>query len=75
MVDRMATSVKITIGGVEMIARCQGGSVLIQAAAKINLFLEVLARRSDGFHEIETLIAPITLFDSLRFGIRSHPRI
>jgi 4-diphosphocytidyl-2-C-methyl-D-erythritol kinase len=35
------------------------------ARAKVNLFLRVLRRREDGFHEIETSIAPITLCDSL----------
>jgi 4-diphosphocytidyl-2-C-methyl-D-erythritol kinase len=35
------------------------------AHAKLNLFLRVLRRREDGFHEIETLMAPITLHDSL----------
>src|SRR5438067_3677726 len=35
------------------------------AHAKVNLFLRVLRRREDGFHEVETLIAPITLHDSL----------
>ena len=36
------------------------------AAAKVNLFLRVLARRDDGFHEIETLMTRITLYDSLQ---------
>jgi 4-diphosphocytidyl-2-C-methyl-D-erythritol kinase len=36
-----------------------------QAHAKINLSLRVFRRREDGFHEIETLIAPIALRDSL----------
>jgi 4-diphosphocytidyl-2-C-methyl-D-erythritol kinase len=35
------------------------------ARAKVNLFLRVLRRREDGFHEIETSIAPVTLCDSL----------
>ena len=35
------------------------------AHAKVNLFLRVLRRREDGFHEIETLIAPIGLHDSV----------
>ena len=35
------------------------------AHAKVNLFLRVLRRREDGFHEIETFMAPITLCDSL----------
>src|SRR5207249_7841135 len=29
--------------------------------------LEVLARRPDGFHEIETVMAAVTLYDSLVF--------
>jgi 4-diphosphocytidyl-2-C-methyl-D-erythritol kinase len=37
------------------------------APAKINLFLEVLGKRSDGFHEIETLIGAISLRDTLYF--------
>jgi 4-diphosphocytidyl-2-C-methyl-D-erythritol kinase len=35
------------------------------APAKINLSLKILGRRDDGFHEIETLIAPISLCDEL----------
>lgn len=37
------------------------------APAKLNLFLEVLGKRADGFHEIETLMVPINLYDSLSF--------
>ena len=35
------------------------------APAKINLFFKILRRREDGFHEIETLMAPISLGDEL----------
>lgn len=41
--------------------------VVIQAPAKLNLFFEVLAKRSDGFHEIESLMCPIDLYDTLHF--------
>jgi 4-diphosphocytidyl-2-C-methyl-D-erythritol kinase len=41
--------------------------VEILAPAKINLFFEVLNRRDDGFHEIETLMVPIAIFDTLSF--------
>lgn len=41
----------------------------IQAHAKVNLVLRVLAKRVDGFHEIETLMAPITLADELDVSI------
>jgi 4-diphosphocytidyl-2-C-methyl-D-erythritol kinase len=36
------------------------------APAKINLSLKILDRRNDGFHELDTLIAPISLYDELR---------
>jgi 4-diphosphocytidyl-2-C-methyl-D-erythritol kinase len=37
----------------------------VLAPAKINLSLKILGRRGDGFHEIETLIAPISLYDKI----------
>jgi len=40
-------------------------SVVVRAPAKLNLFFEVLARRGDGYHEIESLMVPIGLFDTL----------
>ncbi len=40
----------------------------VLAPAKINLSLKILGRRSDGFHKIETLIAPITLCDEIEIG-------
>ena len=41
------------------------------APAKINLSLRVLGRRSDGFHEIATFIAPISLCDEIKIEQRS----
>lgn len=35
------------------------------APAKINLSLKVFDKRDDGFHEIETLIAPVSLYDKI----------
>lgn len=39
--------------------------LVVQTPAKLNLFFEVIARRDDGFHEIETLVYPIDIFDTL----------
>ena len=43
-----------------------------RAPAKLNLYLEVGERRGDGFHELETLIVPIRIWDSLTLAA-SHP--
>ena len=37
----------------------------VLAPAKINLSLKILGRRDDSFHEIETLISPISLADKI----------
>lgn len=47
--------------------RRTGNTIEVLAPAKLNLFLEVLAKRADGFHEIETLIWPIRLHDTVLF--------
>lgn len=42
------------------------GSASVDAPAKVNLFLRVLDRRSDGFHELDTLFQAISLSDGVR---------
>jgi 4-diphosphocytidyl-2-C-methyl-D-erythritol kinase len=44
-----------------------GGRVVVWAPAKVNLFLEVLGKRDDGYHELETLLVAVSLYDSLVF--------
>ncbi len=43
-------------------------AVHVLAPAKINLFLEVLGKRPDGYHDIETLILALELFDGITLG-------
>src|SRR4051812_22412392 len=49
--------------------------VVVWAPAKVNLFLEVLGKRPDGYHEIATLMAAIRLYDTLVFHAESSPAL
>jgi 4-diphosphocytidyl-2-C-methyl-D-erythritol kinase len=44
-----------------------GTGMVVQAPAKLNLFFEVLGKRADGYHEIETLMCPVNLYDTIWF--------
>ena len=41
----------------------------INANAKINLFLEITGRRSDGYHLVDTVMQEISLSDVLEVGL------
>ncbi len=49
--------------------------MVLLAPAKINLTLAVLGKRPDGFHEIESLVAAVTLFDELAFSGRADSEL
>ncbi len=42
----------------------------VWSPAKVNLFFEILFKRDDGFHEIQTVATPIDLCDELEFWLR-----
>ena len=44
----------------------------IEAPAKLNTRLKVTGRRSDGYHELVTVMVPITLFDLLELTVVSE---
>jgi 4-diphosphocytidyl-2-C-methyl-D-erythritol kinase len=45
------------------------GIVTALAPAKVNLFLHILGRRPDGYHELQTLFQLIDLCDELQFEV------
>lgn len=53
----------------------QGTRVSVSTPAKLNLFLELNARRADGFHELDSVMVPISLYDSLALRVRSDDQI
>ncbi len=48
-----------------MLIRRSASAIRVRTPAKVNLFLEVLARRADGYHELATLMTAVSLFDTL----------
>ena len=53
----------------------KGGVVSLCAPAKVNLSLAVFDRRSDGFHDLHTIMSTINLFDDLRLEMSDKPGI
>ena len=51
------------------------GETLWPAPAKLNLFLHVVGRRADGYHELQTLFQLIDLCDTIGIAQRSDGRI
>src|SRR5262245_16473821 len=39
---------------------------------KVNLLLNILGRRADGFHELETIIHPVKVYDRISFTRQGH---
>jgi 4-diphosphocytidyl-2-C-methyl-D-erythritol kinase len=51
----------------------RGVELVAKAPAKVNLHLEVLGQRKDGYHEVETILQTVEIFDELRFRITKGP--
>jgi len=50
-------------------------TIRIPAYAKVNLRLEVLGKRADGYHELRTIFQTVGLHDTLEFRSSRHPGI
>ena len=46
--------------------------IIIKSPAKINLHLEVIGKRDDGFHELAMIMQNIDLSDYLKFHINNE---
>ena len=49
--------------------------IVRNAYAKINLGLDVLRRREDGYHEVKMIMQTIGLYDTLTFTRKEEPGI
>ena len=47
--------------------------LVVRAPAKVNLFLEVLSKRPDGYHDLATLMVAVSLYDTLEFNEDRSP--
>ncbi len=47
----------------------------LRAPAKINLYLKILARRSDGYHELDTLMQKVSLYDEIELTLGGNPGV
>lgn len=50
-----------------LVRNLSSNQLRILAPAKVNLYLELLGKRPDGFHELETIMTTVSLFDHLSF--------
>src|SRR5580692_10898216 len=50
-------------------------SLRIPAFAKVNLRLDILGRRGDGYHELRTIFQAISLHDTLLLEVKREPGI
>lgn len=53
--------------------RIDSHTLIVGAPAKVNLFLEVLGKRPDGYHDIHSLFQSVSLFDRLTFSRNDSP--
>jgi len=49
--------------------------LILPAPAKLNLCLKIIGRRKDGYHNLQSIMMPIKLFDKLTFIKRSDNKI
>jgi 4-diphosphocytidyl-2-C-methyl-D-erythritol kinase len=73
LLSRVPRTVKLPAGLLLAVFATRSGlsfstsrSVLVRAPAKVNLLLRVLGKRSDGYHDLDSLMFAVSLYDELR---------
>lgn len=46
--------------------------MLVRTYAKINLYLDIIGKREDGYHDIESIMQTISLYDELLFELKKE---
>src|SRR5215831_16378870 len=55
--------------------RFMSPTLILPALAKINLSLRVLAKRHDGYHDLDTIYQTISLHDTIKFSASDGPHV
>ena len=50
-------------------------TAVVHAPGKVNLTLEILAKRPDGFHDIRSLLMPVSLYDTVTVSERDDEAV
>ncbi len=59
-----------TLEGVKSATGPEGSALILRVPGKINLWLEVTGKREDGYHDLSSLMLPISVFDRISVGVR-----
>ena len=52
-----------------------GTSLVLRAPAKVNLFLRIIKRRPDGYHDLETVMQKLDLCDLITLTVTDEPGV
>ena len=50
-------------------------SAACEAPAKVNLSLEILGRRPDGYHELRSVVMPVSLYETVEVRARADAEV
>ena len=65
----MTKCIIVSVHSLQLIGIYDMESILLKANAKINWTLKVVGKREDGYHDLEMIMAPITLHDLIYINV------